>query len=301
MRKKIKNLDLYLLLLPTILYFVIFRYIPILGIQIAFKDYIPVVGIFDSKWADPLFKHFTRFFNGYYSGRLITNTLLLSFGQLLFGFPIPVLLALLLNEVRSKRVKKFAQTITYAPHFISVVVVVGLLDSLLNVRNGLLNTLLVSWGVLQEPVEFLTSPFWFKPLYILSGIWQEAGWGAVVYMAALAGVDQQLYEAAKVDGAGRLKRIWHVTLPGIAPTMITMLILNCGKVMNVGYEKVYLMQNALNISSSDVISTYVYTTGILKSQFSVSTAVNLFNSVINTILILVVNKISRKVSETSLW
>ena len=170
----------------------------------------------------------------------------------------------------------------------------------------------------------MTSPFWFKPLYILSGIWQEAGWGAVVYMAALAGVDQQLYEAAKVDGAsvfqrilhfkavllklicgsggaGRLKRIWHVTLPGIAPTMITMLILNCGKVMNVGYEKVYLMQNALNISSSDVISTYVYTTGILKSQFSFSTAVNLFNSVINTILILVVNKISRKVSETSLW
>lgn len=301
MRKKIKNLDLYLLLLPTILYFIVFRYIPILGIQIAFKDYIPVIGIFDSKWADPFFKHFTRFFNGYYSRRLISNTLLLSFGQLIFGFPIPILLALLLNEVRSKRVKKFAQTLTYAPHFISMVVVVGLLNSLLNTGNGLVNTLLVSGGIVQEPVDFLTSPFWFKPIYILSGIWQEAGWGAVVYMAALAGVDQQLYEAARVDGAGRLKRIWHVTLPGIAPTMITMLILNCGKVMNVGYEKVYLMQNALNISSSDVISTYVYTTGILKSQFSFSTAVNLFNSVINTILILAVNRISSKVSETSLW
>lgn len=299
--KKIKNLDLYLLLLPTILYFIVFRYIPILGIQIAFKDYVPVLGIGGSNWAEPVFKHFIRFFNGYYSKRLIVNTLLLSFGQLLLGFPIPILLALLLNEIRNQKFKKFAQTLTYAPHFVSVVVVVGLMNSLLNVNHGLVNTLLVSLGMVEEPIEFLTSTTWFKPLYIISGIWQEAGWGAVVYMAALAGVDQQLYEAAKVDGAGRLKRIIHITLPCIAPTMITMLILNCGKVMNIGYEKVYLMQNALNIASSDVISTYVYTVGILNSQYSFSTAVNLFNSVINTILILMVNKISRKVSETSLW
>jgi putative aldouronate transport system permease protein len=297
----LKSWQLYLLLLPTLLYFIVFRYVPIFGIQIAFKDYMPALGIMESPWAAPFFKHFTRFFQGYYAKRLIVNTLVLSFGQLILGFPLPVILALLLNEARSQRFKKMAQTVTYAPHFISTVVLVGLLSTLLNTGNGLINHLLLSAGLIEEPIEFLTEAGWFKPLYIISGIWQEMGWGAVVYMAALAGVDQQLYEAAKVDGAGRMKRILYITIPAILPAMITMLILNCGKVMNIGYEKVYLMQNDLNIASSDVISTYVYKVGILNNQYSFSTAVNLFNSVINTALIIIVNKFSKKVSDTSLW
>lgn len=297
----LKSWQLYLLLLPTLLYFIIFRYVPIFGIQIAFKDYMPALGIVESPWAAPVFKHFTRFFQGYYAKRLIVNTLVLSFGQLILGFPLPVILALLLNEARSQRFKKLAQTVTYAPHFISTVVLVGLLSTLLNTGNGLINHLLLSAGLIEEPIEFLTEAGWFKPLYIISGIWQEMGWGAVVYMAALAGVDQQLYEAAKVDGAGRMKRILYITIPAILPAMITMLILNCGKVMNIGYEKVYLMQNDLNIASSDVISTYVYKVGMLNNQYSFSTAVNLFNSVINTALIIIVNKFSKKVSDTSLW
>lgn len=300
-RPYLRSWQLYLLLIPTIAYFVIFRYIPILGVQISVKDYMPALGIWGSHWAEPFFKHFTRFFNSYYAERLIVNTLVLSFGQLILGFPMPVILALLLNEVKNRKIKKVAQTITYAPHFISTVVLVGLLTSLLNTSNGLVNYLLMKANLIQEPIAFLTDPGWFKPLYIISGIWQEMGWGAVVYMAALAGVDQQLYEAAKVDGAGRLKRIWYITIPAIMPTMVTMLILNCGKVMNIGYEKVYLMQNDLNISSSDVISTYVYKVGILDNQYSFSTAVNLFNSVINTLLLIVVNKISKKVGDTSLW
>jgi len=297
----LKSWQLYLLLLPTILYFVIFRYVPILWIQVAFKDYMPLKGLLGSDWTTPFFKHFTRFFQGYYAKRLIVNTLSLSFGQLLFGFPIPVILALLLNEMRSQKFKKAAQTITYAPHFISTVILVGLLNTLLNTNNGLVNHLLLSAGLIKEPIQFLTSAGWFKPLYIISGIWQEMGWGAVVYMAALAGVDQDLYEAAKVDGAGRMKRILYITIPSILPTMITMLILNCGKVMNIGYEKVYLMQNDLNIASSDVISTYVYKVGILNSQYSFSTAVNLFNSVINTALIVIVNKISKRLTDNGLW
>jgi putative aldouronate transport system permease protein len=294
-----RNWQLYVLLLPTLAYFVILRYMPILGIQIAFKDFIPTLGI----WGSPLvgLKHFSRFFSGYYASRLIWNTISLSFTQLILSFPMPILLALLLNEARGQRFMKFAQTISYSPHFLSTVVIVGLLMSLLSPRNGLINSLLMNMGLIQEPVSFMTEEGWFKPLYIMSSIWQETGWNAVVYMAALAGVDTQLYEAARVDGAGRLRCIANITLPSIAPTMITMLILNCGKVMNVGFEKVYLMQNDLNIAAADVISTYVYKMGILQGQYSFSTAVGLFNSVVNTVLVLTVNAISRKVSDSSLW
>lgn len=291
--------QLYLFLLPTLVYFIIFRYLPMVGIQIAFRDFQPKLGYWGSKWVG--LKHFIRFFSSYYAERQIVNTIVLSFGTLFISFPMPVILALLLNEVRNSKVKRVIQTVTYAPHFLSLVVVVGLVSSLTNINYGLINTLLKQMNVIDTSINFMTQASWFRPLYIISSIWQETGWNAVIYMAALAAVDVQLYEAAKVDGAGRLRRIWHVTLPCIAPTMITMLILNAGKVMNIGYEKVLLMQNDLNKATSDVITTYVYSQGILKGQYSYATAVNLFNSVVNTVLVVVVNAISRKVSDTSLW
>ena len=291
--------QLYLFLVPTLLYFILFRYLPMVGIQVAFRDYQSSLGYWGSEWVG--FKHFSRFFSSYYMERMLVNTVVLSFGTLFLSFPMPVILSLLLNEVRNSKVKRTIQTITYAPHFLSTVVVVGLVVSLTNINYGLINVLLKKIGVLETSINFMTEASWFRPLYIISSIWQETGWNAVIYMAALSSVDMQLYEAAEVDGAGRLRRIWHITLPCIAPTMITMLILNAGKVMNIGYEKVLLMQNDLNKATSDVITTYVYQEGMLKGQYSYSTAVNLFNSVINTLLVLVVNGISRRVSDTSLW
>ena len=291
--------QLYLFLIPTLLYFALFRYLPMVGIQVAFRDYTPVKGYWGSPWVG--LKHFQRFFSSYYAERMIINTIVLSFGSLFLAFPMPVILALLLNEVRNSKVKRTIQTITYAPHFLSTVVVVGLVVSLTNINYGLVNILLKKLGVIETSINFMTEASWFRPLYIISSIWQETGWNAVIYMAALAAVDMELYEAAEVDGAGRLRRIWHITVPCIAPTMITMLILNAGKVMNLGYEKVLLMQNDLNKATSDVITTYVYQQGVLKQQFSYSTAVNLFNSVVNTLLVFTVNAIARKVSDTSLW
>lgn len=294
-----ENWQLYLLLLPTLIYFLVFRYLPMVGIQIAFRDFIPGMGFWSGKWVN--LKHFSRFFSSYYAQRMIVNTIVLSFGTLILSFPVPVIISLVLNEVRNSRVKKIAQTVTYAPHFLSMVVVVGLVASMTNINYGLINVLLKRMGLIEESINFMTKAEWFRPLYIISGIWQESGWNAVVYIAALSSIDPQLYEAARVDGAGRLRCIWHVTLPCIAPAMITMLILSCGKVMNVGYEKVLLMQNDLNKATSDVITTYVYQQGIQKGQYSYSTAVNLFNSVINTVLVVGVNAISKKVSSTSLW
>ncbi len=291
--------QLYLFLLPTLAYFVLFRYLPMVGVQVAFRDFMPNLGYWNSKWVG--LKHISRFFGSFYAERMIINTIALSFGTLFISFPVPVILALLLNEVKNSKIKRTIQTITYAPHFLSTVVVVGLVVSLTNINYGLFNVLLKKTGIIDTSINFMTEVAWFRPLYIISSIWQESGWNAVVYMAALSAVDVQLYEAAEVDGAGRLRRIWHITIPCIAPTMITMLILNAGKVMNIGYEKVLLMQNDLNIEASDVITTYVYQQGVLKGQYSYSTAVNLFNSVINTLLVIVVNTISRKVSETSLW
>ena len=291
--------ELYLFLVPTLLYFILFRYLPMAGIQVAFRDYYPNLGYWGSPWVG--LKHFQRFFSSYYAERMIVNTIVLSFGSLFLAFPFPVILALLLNEVRNSKVKRTIQTITYAPHFLSTVVVVGMVVSLTNINYGLINVLLKQMGVIDSPINFMIEASWFRPLYIISTIWQETGWNAVIYMAALSAVDMELYEAAEVDGAGRLRRMWHITVPCIAPTMITMLILNAGKVMNLGYEKVLLMQNDLNKATSDVITTYVYQQGVLKNQFSYSTAVNLFNSVVNTLLIFTVNGIARRVSDTSLW
>ncbi|KKO54327.1 sugar ABC transporter permease [Paenibacillus sp. DMB20] len=292
-----KNWQLYLLLLPVILYYIVFHYLPMYGIQIAFKDFMANKGIWDSPWAG--LKHFERFFNSFYFERLLTNTVLISLYTLALSFPIPILLALMLNEVKAERFKKIVQTITYAPHFLSVVVVVGMLFIFLNPSTGIINHLIVAFG--GERITFMTSPGWFKTLYVLSDVWQTMGWSSIIYLAALSGVDQQLHEAATIDGANKIQRIWHINLPTIAPTIVILLILNLGSVMSVGFEKVFLMQNSLNMSSSDIISTYVYRTGILDAQYSFSAAVGLFNSVVNFALLILVNYIARRVNETSLW
>ena len=293
----IKNWDLYLLILPVIIYFIVFKYWPMYGVQIAFKDFIGNKGIWGSPWVG--FKHFKRFFNSYYFTRLIANTLGMSLYSLLIGFPIPIVLALMMNEVKNDKFKKTVQTVTYAPHFLSNVVVVGMLIAFLSPRNGIVNQLRILVG--GESIFFMGEPAWFKSLYVWSGVWQNAGWSSIIYMAALAGIDPELYEAAIVDGATKMQRLWNITLPGIVPTIIIMLILNLGSIMNIGFEKVFLMQNDMNMKASDVISTYVYRSGLLGAEYSFSAAVGLFNSVINFILLIAVNNISRRVGETSLW
>ncbi|MDF2663874.1 MAG: sugar transporter permease, partial [Paenibacillus sp.] len=292
-----KHWQLYLLLTPVVLYFAIFHYWPMYGVQIAFKDFIATKGIWGSPWVG--FKHFERFFDSYFFWRLIKNTLGISLYELAVGFPIPILLALMINEVRMKGFSRFVQTVTYAPHFLSTVVVVGMLMMFLSPSSGLVNMVIRAFG--GEPVFFMTEPAWFKTIYVFSGVWQQMGWSSIIYLAALAGIDPQLHEAAKVDGASRLQRIWHVNLPGIRPTIVILLILNFGSLMGVGFEKVFLMQNSLNMEGSDVISTYVYRSGILGAQYSFSAAVGLFNSVVNFILLLTVNRIARKVNQVSLW
>lgn len=293
----LKNWELYLLILPVISYFIIFHYLPMYGVQIAFKNFLVAKGIWGSPWIG--FGHFERFFRSYHFWSLIKNTLGISVYQLVVGFPIPIILALMMNEVRSKTFKNAMQTITYAPHFLSTVVLVGMMTSFLSPKNGIINEIIKVLG--GEPIFFMTEPAWFKTLYVLSGVWQNAGWGSIVYMAALAGIDTQLYEAAIVDGATKLQRIRHVTIPGILPTAITLLILDAGRMMSVGFEKVFLMQNSLTMQASDVISTYVYRIGLVGSEFSFSAAVGLFNSIINFILLITVNKLAKKFSETSLW
>ncbi|HEY8420942.1 MAG TPA: ABC transporter permease subunit [Thermoclostridium sp.] len=295
-----ENWDLYLLLIPPLLYFIIFKYLPMTSLVIAFKDYKFNLGYWGSPWASNNgFGHFIRFFKNAYFGEIMWNTLSLSFLQLLFSFPVPIILALIMNELPNKKFKSFMQTVTYAPHFISVVVVVAIMEAMLSPSVGIVNQVIKSFG--GEAIYFFGKPEYFKPLYIISGIWQNAGYNSIVYLAALSTIDPELIEAAKIDGANRLKIMWHITIPTIIPTAVILLIMDCGKVMNVGFEKVYLMQNAMNERVAEVISTYIYKRGIQSAQYSFSTAVGLFNSVINIILLVIVNKISKKVSETSLW
>lgn len=296
-RNLYRNKDLYLLLLLPLVYFLIFHYGPIYGLQIAFKNFTPSKGIVGSRWVG--FRHFENFFSSYYFPVMVRNTLSLSFGQLILGFPMPLMLALMVNEISNQRFKRTVQTITYLPHFLSIAVVVAMIKSFLSPSNGIINHLVVALG--GEAHYYITDPKWFQPLYIISGIWQNTGWGSIVYLAALSSADASMFEAARIDGASRLQRIWYISLPYLLPTILTLLILETGKVMNVGFEKVFLMQNDLNIDTSEIISTYVYKKGILGAQYSMSTAVGLFNSLINLILVLVVNSISRKVNETSLW
>lgn len=296
-----KNWQLYVFLLVPVLYIIIFQYLPMGGVVIAFKDYKMRKGIWGSDWVG--LKHFVRFFEIYQSKRVITNTLILSFYSIIAGFPVPIIFALLINCLRNERFKKIAQSIVCLPHFISTVVMVGILLQVFNTRSGL-------YGVIGEfltgayPPDIMGSPSGFRHLYIWSGVWQGFGWGSIIYTAALSGVDPMYHEAAQIDGATRLQRIIHIDLPSILPTIVTMLILRMGSVMSVGFEKVYLMQNGLNQSASEVISTYEYSVGLSgsgSSDFSYATAIGLFNSVVNLIMITAVNKIARKVGETSLW
>ena len=293
-----KNKVLYLFILPAFLYFLIFAYVPMYGVQIAFKDFIATKGFMGSEWADPLFKHFQTFFSSVNFWNILRNTLGLSLYYLAVSFPAPIILALMINEVKNTKFKKAVQNITYMPYFISTVVLVGMVD-LFFARTGLVNNILGLFGV--EPIMFLMKDSMFNDLYVWSGVWQATGYGAVIYIAALAGVSPDLHEAATIDGATRFQRILHINLPAIMPTIVIMLIMSVGGIMNLSFEKVLLMQTDSNLMVSEVISTYVYKLGIQKAQYSLSTAVGLFNNVINLILLVTVNKISRKISETSLW
>ncbi len=291
-----RNRSLYLMVLPVILFYILFHYKPMYGAIIAFQDYNPRQGVTGSEWVG--FDQFRRFFTSPYFGRLVKNTLLLSVYGIIFGFPAPIILALLLNELRAKRFKKTVQTITYLPHFISLVVVTGIIKDFTQ-STGLINDIIVMFG--GERSSLIQNPALYRTIYIVSDIWQGIGWGSIIYLSALSGVDQQLYEAASIDGAGRWKQLIHVTLPGIAPTIVIMLIMRMGQLLGTGYEKTILLYNEATYETADVIASYIYRVGILERNWSYSTAIGLFNSVINLALLIATNKISRRVSETSLW
>ncbi|MCM3747711.1 ABC transporter permease subunit [Paenibacillus pasadenensis] len=296
-RRVTRNWELYIFIAPAFFFFLIFAYGPMYGIQIAFKNYVPTLGFSGSKWVG--FDHFTRFFDSYYFWDIIWNTLSLSVYELAIGFPVPIILALAFNEVRTGFFKKLVQTITYAPHFISVVVMAGMIITFLSPSNGILIHMMEWVGI--NPPDFLTDPAWFKTMYVLSGVWQGAGWGTIIYLAALSGVDPGLHEAAIIDGANRWQRMRHINIPTIVPTMTILLILNVGNMLNIGFEKVLLLQNPLNMESSNIIATFVYKSGLVDAQYSFSTAVGLFNSVINCILLITINQLVRRMSQNSLW
>lgn len=290
------NKELYLMILPVTIFFLIFMYFPMYGASIAFKNFSPAKGIAASDWVG--FKHFARFFSSIYFIRVLKNTLIISVASLGFGFPAPIILALLLNEVRTKWFKNSVQTITYLPHFISLVVIIGLLKEF-TISTGLINDILVMFGFDRFPL--LQKPEAFRTLYISSEIWQTIGWNSIIYLAALSGVDEQLYEAARIDGANRWKQTLHVTLPSIKSTIIILLILRMGKLFTVGFEKIILMYSPSTYEVSDVISSYVYRSGLLDMNYSYSTAVGLFNSIMNFTLLILANWLSRRYARTSLW
>lgn len=295
-KKILGNYQLYLFLLPALIYFIVFHYVPMYGVLIAFKDFVATKGIMGSPWVG--FKHFERFFDSYQFWTLIKNTLGLSVIQLIVGFPLPIFLALMLNQIRSEKYKRLVQTVVYAPHFISVVVLAGMIYVFFS-NNGLINNFIVMFG--GDPISFMAKPEWFKPLYIASGVWQETGWAAIIYLAALAGVSPELHEAAVMDGANKWHRILHVDIPAIMPTAVILLILSVGSIMNIGFEKAYLLQTPMNQPAAEIIPTYVYKIGLQQAQYSFAAAVGLFNAVINLILLIAVNKFAKKLSGTGLW
>ena len=286
----------YVMIIPAIAYFIVFHYAPMYGVIIAFQDYKPFKGIAGSAWVG--FKHFSDFIQGPFFWRLLRNTLSINIGMLLFGFPLPILFALLLNEVRSVGFKRVVQTITYMPHFVSSVVVCGLMVIFCR-SDGILTYVLKFIGFPES--NLLTYKQYFQGLYIGMNIWQELGWDSIIYFAALTSIDVSLYEAARVDGAGRWRQMWHITLPGIAPTVVILLILRIGNLMSLGWDRIYLLYNDMVMETADVISTYVYRTGMLQVQYSYATAVGLMNSVVNIVLLFSANYISRKVTDSSLW
>lgn len=292
-----RHWQLYLLVLPPVAYFIIFKYIPISNAVLAFKDYNVVKGIWGSPWVG--MKNFDAFFSNPVFWTLIQNTFFLSLYAIVVGFPIPIILALALNEIRQGLFKRTVQMVTYAPYFISTVVMVSMIILLLSPRLGIVNQAMGVFGI--SSVDFLGNPDFFRHIYVWSDVWQTAGYSAVIYLAALAGIDPTLYEAARVDGASRFQKIIHVDLPGITPTAVIILVLSVGNIMAVGFEKAFLLQNPLNLSTSEIISTYVYKTGLLNADYSLATAVGLFNSVINLVLLLLVNGFIKRISGSGLW
>ena len=282
--------------LPVV-YLVIFHYVPMAGIVLAFQDYKMGRGVFGSDWVG--FKWFIQFFESFYFWRLMRNTLLLSFYSIVFGFPIPILFALMLNEMKVLPLKRVVQTVSYLPHFISLVIIVGMLVTFLSPNNGIVNIVIKSLG--GEPINFLGLQSWFRPLYIGSGIWQHFGFSSIIYLAAIAGISEELYDAAEVDGASRIQRIRFVTVPGMAPTIIILLILNLGRALSVDWEKVLLMYTPATYEVADVIATYVYRRGIIDSKYGFGSAVGLFANVINLIFLVVFNRLARRFTDTSLW
>ncbi len=291
-----KNSLLYLMLAPVVAYFAIFHYQPMYGLQIAFRDFSFRTGIWGSRWVGV--ENIRGFFESYYFVRLLRNTFFLSINDIIWGFPAPIILAVLINELKGNPFKRMVQSITYLPHFISLVVVCGMIKDFFSL-NGLVNTLIVSLG--GKAVNFFAEGQWFMPIYVGSNIWQHLGWGTIIYLAALTTIDPQLYEAARIDGAGRLRQIWSITIPGILATIIILLILRTGRMLSVGSEKVLLLYNPTIYEHSDIISTFVYRKGLEEANYSYAAAVGLFNSLVNFVIIMVMNKASRSVSETSLW
>jgi putative aldouronate transport system permease protein len=291
-----RNKYLYLIFLPVAAYFILFHYKPMYGIILAFKQYKPTLGITGSPWVG--IHNFVRFFNDFYFFRLLKNTFLLSFYSILWGFPVPIIFALLLNEVKNKRFKKLVQTSSYLPHFISIVIVCSIIKQF-SLTNGLFNDIIVMLG--GERSQLLQQAANFRTIYIASSIWQQFGWNSIIYFAAISSIDQVQYEAAFIDGAGRFARIWHVTLPGIMPTIVMLLILRMGSILSVGAEKILLLYNEATYNTADVISTYTYRKGLIHGDMSYSTAISLFNSAINIIFLSATNYISKKLSDISMF
>lgn len=291
-----KNYPAYLMVLPVIIYYIIFHYGPMYGVIIAFKNFNPIRGILGSPWVG--LSHFTDFFKDIYFFRLIKNTVLLNFYGLIFGFPAPILFALMLNEIKNSAFKRTVQTVTYMPHFVSMVVICGMIRQF-TLSDGLINDIVSFFGV--EPVAYLQSAKYFRTIMVSTDIWQNIGWNTIIFLSAIAGIDQEQYEAAYIDGANRFRRIWSITLPGIFPTIVILLVLRLGNMMSMGYEKIILLYNPATYETADVISTYVFRKGLEEFNWSFSTAVGLFNSVINFFLIIISNTISKKLNETSLW
>lgn len=293
----VNNKWLYAMMIPVIAYYVIFHYLPMYGTIIAFQNYSPIRGIMDSPWVG--LHHFESFFNSYYFWRILKNTVLISFFTLLFEFPAPVLLALLVNELRSGKYKRIVQTVSYMPYFISTVVICGLIHDFSS-SNGLINAA-YTYLFGGDSQSLLQRSELFRPIYVLSEIWQRVGWESIIYIAALSTINPAQYEAATIDGAGRWKQMIHITLPGLMPTIVIMFILRVGNLLNVGYEKIILLYNPLTYETADVISTFVYRKGLLEANWGYSAAVGLFNSFFSLILLISANYVSRKVNKNSLW
>jgi putative aldouronate transport system permease protein len=292
----LRNKLLYVMMVPALAYYFIFQYGPMYGAIIAFKDYSPNIGILKSEWVG--LAHFKDFFSGFYFWRIFKNTVLISIYTLIFEFPAPIILALLINELRNNKFKRIVQSVTYMPYFISLIVICGIVKDFTN-SGGIINSAFMYFG--GDGKTMLQNPDYFRPIYIASEIWQRIGWESIIYIAALSAVDQEQYEAARMDGAGRWRQMWNVTIPGILPTIMIMFILRMGNLLNVGFEKIILLYNPAIYDTADVISSYVYRKGLLEFGWSFSTAVGLFNSIINLMLLIAANYISRKVSENSLW